>query len=275
MAPAKKTSQTAKKSIFVWQNLAVCMTLILVPWALYVNFHPRFAATESTTGESPKTEVKSLKGGAGFFYPLLENIKDLKDEVSKAVHNALPDSTHSAAVSDAVPRSIVRILDPPILGTIPTNGAVPLYGTKHEGGDAIFALACNYPKEYYQRFVGSLRKFGYEGDIVLAVSPPEKMKAGVADYIKETRVVAYGFEVDCAGADNCKLQDSFLGYADPRPHRTFANIRYALYEYWLRQYSAQSYILILDFRDTFFQGKNFSVLIFFVDVFAANFFLSS
>jgi hypothetical protein len=44
-----------------------------------------------------------------------------------------------------------------------------------------------------------------------------------------------------------------LGYPDPRPHRTFANIRYALYEYWLRHYSDQSYILILDFRDTFFQ----------------------
>jgi hypothetical protein len=63
-------------------------------------------------------------------------------------------------------------------------GAQPLYGVKHSGGDAIFALACNYPKDYYMRFVGSLRKFGYDGDIVLAVSPPEKMHPGVGDYIK-------------------------------------------------------------------------------------------
>jgi hypothetical protein len=33
-------------------------------------------------------------------------------------------------------------------------GAKPLFGENHDGGDAIFALACNYPKEYYQRFVG-------------------------------------------------------------------------------------------------------------------------
>jgi hypothetical protein len=86
------------------------------------------------------------------------------------------------------------------------------------------------------------------------------MKSGVANYIKENKVVAYGFEVDCVGNDNCKLKDEFLGYPDPRPTRTFANIRYALYEYWLRQYSAQSYILILDFRDTFFQGNPFAAL---------------
>ena len=62
------------------------------------------------------------------------------------------------------------------------------------------------PPSLSQRFVGSLRKFGYDGDIVLAVSPPEKMKPGVADYAKKTKVVAYGFEVDCAGTDNCKLK---------------------------------------------------------------------
>jgi hypothetical protein len=146
----------------------------------------------------------------------------------------------------------------PIKGDIPTNGAVPLYGKKHTGGDAIFALATNYPKLYYQRFVGSLRKFGYDGDIVLSVSPESKMKPGVGEYLKETNVVAYGFDVDCKGKDNCKLQDDFLGYPDPRPMRTFANIRYALYEYWLKHYNEQSYILILDFRDTFFQGNPFA-----------------
>jgi hypothetical protein len=147
--------------------------------------------------------------------------------------------------------------DLPVLGPVPTSGAVPLWGVKHKGTDAIFALACNYPTIYYKRFVGSLRKFGYTEDVVLAVSPVEKMKPGVEAYLKETNVVAYGFDVDCQGTDNCKLRDEFLGYPDPRPHRTFANIRYALYEYWLRHYSDTSYILILDFRDTFFQANPF------------------
>lgn len=109
-----------------------------------------------------------------------------------------------------------------------------------------------------QRFVGSLRKFGYAEDIVLAVSPQSKMKPGVNDYLQKTQTLAYEFDVDCQGTDNCKLQDAFLGYPDPRPYRTFANIRYALYEYWLRHYSSQSYILILDFRDTFFQANPFA-----------------
>ncbi len=106
----------------------------------------------------------------------------------------------------------------------------------------------------------------------MAVSPMAKMKpggyphltlanhaaltidtAGVNDYLKEKAVLAYEFDVDCQGTDNCQLRPEFLGYPDPRPHRTFANIRYALYEYWLQHYSAQSYVLILDFRDTFFQ----------------------
>ncbi|RYG67997.1 hypothetical protein EON64_06160 [archaeon] len=78
------------------------------------------------------------------------------------------------------------------------------------------------------------------------------------DYLKETSVLAYEFDVDCQGTDNCKLRDEFLGYPDPRPYRTFANIRYALYEYWLRHYSEQSYVLILDFRDTFFQSPPFA-----------------
>jgi len=98
---------------------------------------------------------------------------------------------------------------------------------------------------------------GYNDDIVLAVSPEEKMKPGIKEYVKSANIVAYGFDVDCAGTDNCKLKDDFLGYPDPRPHRTFANIRYALYEYWLKHYDENSFILILDFRDTFFQGNPF------------------
>ena len=145
----------------------------------------------------------------------------------------------------------------PILGDIPINGVQPMYGKKHKGGDAIFALAANYPKLYYERFVGSLRKFGFDDDIVLSVSVPAKMKPGVGDYLQRTDCVAYGFDVDCEGKDNCRLRDDFLGYPDPRPYRTFANIRYALYEYWLQYYSDQSYILILDFRDTFFQANPF------------------
>ena len=145
----------------------------------------------------------------------------------------------------------------PVLGNPPQYSVEPLYG-KHNGkNDAVFALACKYPKEYFQRFVGSLRKFGYPGDVVLAVSPPDQMKPGVGEYLQLMNVIAYAFDVDCNGKDSCRLKDEFLGYPDPRDYRTFAHIRYALYEYWIRYYNEQSYILILDFRDTFFQADPF------------------
>ena len=88
----------------------------------------------------------------------------------------------------------------PVLGSIPINGVKPIYG-KHKGTDAIFALACKYPLSFYLRFVGTLRKFDYKEDIVLAVSPPEQMKPGVENYVIQSNVVAYGFDVDCL--DEC------------------------------------------------------------------------
>lgn len=170
----------------------------------------------------------------------------------------------------------VRSRVQPVLGPPALKGARPLFGKQHAGGDAIFALACKYPVRYYERFVGSVRKAGFGGDVVLAVSPLDKMKPGVAEYIKRTDAVAYAFEVDCRGKDDCRLLDEFLGYPDPRPYRTFANIRYAcrigmvravicqhryaLYEYWLQFYTRRSYILILDFRDTYFQLDPFGLL---------------
>lgn len=285
-----------------WQTLAAIFMVFMIPWALYLNFHPRFSGNGSSgsgsgsgeefglileTGESKsdklvaevEREVAKSLGGAGvgeFTYG------DAKRSAAAAVALAMEQinstSSGNAGAAGKVgktdkfkkvymgpplsPVDIPRVTtfassNMPILGPYPTDGAKPLYGIKHAGGDAIFALACNYPKNFYQRFVGSLRKAKYEGDIVLAVSPPAKMKPGVEKYIQQTKVVAYGFDVDCKGKDNCRFLDEFLGYPDPRPFRTFANIRYAMYEYWLRYYSEKSYILILDFRDTFFQADPF------------------
>lgn len=250
----KKPTTKPEESESGWKTVAIGVTIILGSYAAYVNFSPQLLKLGSTSGDKPFSDVKNsiaMGGGAGFFLPLLTT----KTNIKAPVKDSAGFISYEEGDANELAKAIIVTVDQPVLGDIPTAGAVPLYGVKHDGGDAIFALACNYPKEYYQRFVGSLRKFGYDGDIVLAVSPPEKMKTGVGAYMKETKVVAYGFEVDCEGTDNCKLKDEFLGYPDPRPYRTFANIRYALYEYWMRQYSAQSYILILDFRDTFFQGE--------------------
>ena len=246
-------------SVFTWQNFSVLMTVIMVPWILYVNFRPA-PGTETVRTESVQIEADNAIG-LGKTTSALNQLTTPTTSTSPTTtskttqvltplsSSSVSSSSSSSSSSQSRKTSTAMVSttgtsDLPVLGPVPTNGVKPLFGVKHQGGDAIFALACNYPKEYYARFVGSLRKFGYNGDIVLAVSPLEKMKPGVAEYVKKMNVVAYGFEVDCAGTDNCKLKDDFLGYPDPRPHRTFANIRYALYEYWLRQYRYCKYILI-------------------------------
>lgn len=228
-----------------WKIIGVFSTIVLLVWVSYVNFRPAISQPGGTAGLDNSVLSAVIAHTAK---QQSSQVLDLSQETSK---------TPAEIARPVVIKSQFNFPSLPVQGPIPTNGAVPLFGVKHQGTDAIMALACNYPKVYYQRFVGSLRKAGYTDDIVLAVSPEEKMKPGVKDYLQKTNVVAYGFEVDCQGVDNCRLKDDFLGYPDPRPHRTFANIRYALYEYWLRQYSENSYILILDFRDTFFQANPF------------------
>lgn len=252
-----------------WQMLAGIFMVLVIPWALYINFHPRFRTQSDAreafnefgfileTGESQSDALVEAESKKLMSDISMRSTTATSPEGSRALNFSQSSLPIAVAPASAVSMQVVDA-EMPVLGPVPTDGASPLYGIKHTGGDAIFALACNYPKQFYQRFVGSLRKVGYQGDIVLAVSPPAKMKPNVEKYIKQMNVVAYGFDVDCKGKDNCRLLDEFLGYPDPRPYRTFANIRYALYEYWLRHYTPQSYILILDFRDTFFQADPFA-----------------
>lgn len=315
-SPSKKKEEIKRKSFSSWQFVAVGMAVVFIPWALYVNYHPRLnggtlndntkdmdlspvsgtkhqqlngprrpsldaasmeVQADSNNSNDPtenanEVALESMDETAQ--HNLIKNQKKIQDpelaqDEAKALKQEMKKKRkkHKGPADPIDKNALSQLLSDrpigegknrlPVLGPLPTGGVKPLYGFKHAGGDAIFALACNYPKQFYQRFVGSLRKSKFTGDIVLAVSPPVKMKAGVEAYIKETKVIAYGFDVDCAGIDDCKLKDDFLGYPDPRPYRTFAMIRYALYEYWLQYYSERSYILILDFRDTFFQVDPF------------------
>ena len=266
-----------------WKLLLIMFATLFIPWGIYVILHPRFSSLSGTGNvanideavaiatQEAKSQVdqnsappSSLSGLIrGFHLPNMGGGSG--SGTSSTTTGAGTDAStgtgtggkQQAAGVVSSGSGVSGALRLPVLGPIVKNGAKPLYGIKHKGTDAIFALACNYNERFYQRFVGTLRDTGYNDDIVLAVSPPAKMAPGVGDYVKAKNVVAYAFEVDCDKKDSCRFKDDFLGYPDPRPYRTFANIRYALYEYWLRYYSANSYVLILDFRDTFFQGQPF------------------
>jgi len=143
----------------------------------------------------------------------------------------------------------------------------PLWNLKHKSnGDAVFGLMFGYNKIDYQRFVGSLRAEGYQDDIVLATSTESNMKPGVADYLKKQRVLSYPFGFQCKKRGGrrllvtpagCTLTDWYEG-GDTRGPRPLALIRYEHYRTWLDMYMPQSWILIMDTRDSFFQLNPFS-----------------
>ena len=142
--------------------------------------------------------------------------------------------------------------------------AKPLWGFRHDpGADAVMGLGFYPSVAQFQYFVGSLRKTGFRGDIVMAVGPRKKLKRKVEEYLRNQRVLSYPFEYSCsqkgmsrrrllATPGGCVLDDWYVD-GDARGPRPLALARYEMYETWLRQYSSTSYALVLDTRDTFFQ----------------------
>lgn len=263
--PPKPTAAPSRS----WKYLSLFLMCTVLPWAAYLQFREKAGELDVVKALRDRNialmnERPPPVHADAAIQALEANIPGAKvaEQPRPAVVQAKPAEPAKMAAAPrpvAVPpssgRKFVKSTLPPVVGPPVVNGSKPLWGMQHKGTDAIMALACKYPVQFYKRFVGTLRKFGYEEDIVLAVSTVATMKPGVAEYLQKKNVLSYAFDVECAGKDNCRFTDSFLGYPDPREYRTFANIRYALYEYWLQQYEPRSYVLILDFRDTFFQGN--------------------
>ena len=153
--------------------------------------------------------------------------------------------------------------------------AKPLWGFRHDpGADAVMGLGFYPSVAQFQYFVGSLRKTGFRGDIVMAVGPRKKLKRKVEEYLRNQRVLSYPFEYSCsqkgmsrrrllATPGGCVLDDWYVD-GDSRGPRPLALARYEMYETWLRQYSSTSYALVLDTRDTFFQRDPFCFCVFFL-----------
>ena len=88
-------------------------------------------------------------------------------------------------------------------------------------------------------------------------------------YLRSQRVLAYPFEYSCGQSGmsrrrrkllvtpgGCVLDDWYAD-GDRRGPRPLAIARYEMYETWLRQYAPETYALVLDTRDTFFQADPF------------------
>ena len=229
----KSGTQNRRSSSVLLKPILAFVLLIVLPWGMYYYFRQSQStlSVDVTTSQTAPSGVETngpLQGGVSTIQSNPQKSVGRHESRSsglapQAPHGKAPQNGPSPyhnskevsggdfdieEISIAAHERVSRRL--PVLGDPPVNGTRPVFG-KHTGRDAIFALACKYPVNFYQRFVGTLRKFAYSDDIVLAVSPPAEMKPGVEEYVKRMEVVAYAFDVDCAGKDNCRLKTDFYG----------------------------------------------------------------
>lgn len=156
----------------------------------------------------------------------------------------------------------------------------PALGAHRKDHDAVVAYASEYKLQNYVVFIESLRRTGYKGDIVLSVTQGDLEKKDIHDYLSNAEgVVVYAPEHVCFNfegevVDNAKggmrtcVLNNLWGKKDndgnitpiqddPRPQRTLATARYEIYWLIIINYNPDSWILVVDARDTYFQSDPF------------------
>ena len=123
---------------------------------------------------SMKPKTQSLSFVNGYAIP-----RDSDGEVDVFDANAFADEpAASPSVAPVLPQK-------PLART-----TKPLWGLAHApANDAVMGLAFGYGAKAYRVFVGSLRKAGFAGDVVLATSEAAKMRPGVEAYLRSQRVL--------------------------------------------------------------------------------------
>eukprot|EP00527_Entomoneis_sp_CCMP2396_P006711 CAMPEP_0198147112 /NCGR_PEP_ID=MMETSP1443-20131203/33263_1 /TAXON_ID=186043 /ORGANISM="Entomoneis sp., Strain CCMP2396" /LENGTH=403 /DNA_ID=CAMNT_0043811273 /DNA_START=198 /DNA_END=1406 /DNA_ORIENTATION=+ len=159
----------------------------------------------------------------------------------------------------------------------------PTLGQHRPNQDAVVMFAAEYGISVYSQFIESLRGSGYEGDIVLSVHKNDLENQEIMDYlgyyangrgvvVYTPKQVCYTKEqeaVDSAngGARTCKLHEVYgkkqadgtvQTIEDPRDSRTLQNLRYEVYWAMIATYNPNSWMLLVDARDTVFQDDPFA-----------------
>ena len=149
-----------------------------------------------------------------------------------------------------------------------------------------FATMPGYDLSIYLAFVESLVNTGYDGDVVFSISEEKKLKPGVKEYLQShnagagdggVNIVTYEVNWSCfkqsgeatsganAGISHCKMNHAFgdaagRPIADPRDPRPVATARYEIYWMWSLRYERESWLMLIDARDVWFQRPPFGEL---------------
>jgi hypothetical protein len=163
----------------------------------------------------------------------------------------------------------------------------PTFGAHRPDQDVVMAYAEGYTLHYYMMFIETLRKTGFDGDVVLAVAHYSLLAEHVLEYLQsQSNVIVYIHELHCYGPDQVTvgprlmkrgsldvfqmcLLDNVYGWKDaktgdvtrtakdPRIGRVVATLRYEWYWIWAQHYNENAWIMLLDARDSFFQTNPF------------------
>ena len=170
---------------------------------------------------------------------------------------ALPAKARIPIVRNSVPRTVterrlktdteVDLSSPKLYDSIDLRG--------DSSSATVMGMATGYRLDVFQRFVGSLRKSGYQGHIILGVAPdvPEK----VLQYLSYRNVTAKVMRwVNCTYAEEGKKDDIFKATtcAHPYPNIKIRWSRFPLLRDWLEEcITCTGPVLVVDVRDTLFQ----------------------
>jgi hypothetical protein len=123
----------------------------------------------------------------------------------------------------------------------------------------VMGMAVGYDLKVYERFVGSLRKTGYKGHIILGVAPD--VSRNVLKYLRYRNVTVKVMKwVNCTYGDDSKENDIFkkTECAHPYPDIKIRWSRFPLQRDWLQECkTCTGPVLTMDVRDSIFQRDPF------------------
>eukprot|EP01041_Mallomonas_annulata_P014332 gene14332-30505_t len=211
------------------------MSLLFVIWCILVVLNYSCSAT-SPSSLSNNTSTSNI------------SIRRLQDEIS--LKRRPRNRKKRALQSSKLKVFVKRIPD----DTPNTFAHIPGYSShRYNIPHVIFsaAMAIELIPGDAINFAGTLRKTGYDGDIVLATVPG--MRDDTMKMFKKYDAVLYNISVTCENESRnkvCKLYDSKTPYS-------VNVIRYYIYRWLAYKYSPDTLIMISDFRDVFFQSNPF------------------
>ena len=173
---------------------------------------------------------------------------------------AIPPSVSSVEVSNtsAVANTTEKTIGGAMLGGVDASNPrlIETIDTQGDSSNAtVLGMATGYPIQIYKRFVGSLRKSGYTGHIILGISPDAP--TSVRQYLESRGVTMKEVSFGTCSYPMIMKKGGQKGEslcAAQYPDIKLRWSRYALARDWLEECSScTGPVLLTDVRDTMFQ----------------------